>query len=267
MICAVTLAACGTDGPPDAVGPVLDIPDTVALGDYPVPFSSTETLPAPSTIVTVVEETVPTTEPPREPITGPIGDEVFGNRLLMIGDTVIASTAPRFDGVMCDALEAFGWQVEIAAEVGRFIEFGQTVVDARLIPEEPDWDAVAVMLGNHFDGDLVAFQTELDALLTELDPHPVLLYTIVEDDTYQSDLNQIIRDVPRFHPHVVVLDWAEIAAGEESEFIVAETPSGLSDEGRRRLALQTAAALGEPPTTEGAGCVSPVFTDDSAIVL
>lgn len=262
----VVVVACASDPEPSALAPVSAVPETVALGAFPEPLSSDVTVPIPPT--TVANETSSTTtEPEPEPITGPIGDEVSGNRVLMIGDTVIASTAPRFDGVMCDALESFGWQAEIAAEVGRFVEFGRTVVDARIVTEEPDWDAAAVMLGNHFDGDVEAFRTELDALLTELDPRPVLLYTVVEDDTFQADLNAIIRDMPRFHPNVVVLDWAEIAVGDDTEIILADTPSGLSEEGRRRLALFTVAALGEPPTTESAGCVPPVFIDDSAIVL
>jgi hypothetical protein len=264
VVALVVLVACASDEPA-AISPVPAVPETVALGAFPEPLSSNDTVPPPPT--TLVTQTAPTTEPPRAPITGPIGDEVLGNRILLIGDTVIASTAPRFDGVMCDALEAFGWQAEIAAEVGRFVEFGRTVVDARIIPAEPEWDAAAVMLGNHFDGDVEAFRDELDALLTELDPRPVLLYTIVEDDTFQADLNEIIRDMPRFHPNVVLLDWAEIAVGDDTEIILADTPSGLSEEGRRRLALFTAAALGEPPTNTSAGCVPPVFVDDSAIVL
>lgn len=262
--CVVLVSACADDEP-TSLPPAIDVPVTVALGAFPEPLTSTITIPPPPTTV-VVETTAPTTEPPRDPITGPIGDEVFGNRLLLIGDTVIASTAPRFDGEMCDVFEAFGWQAEIAAEPGRFVEFGRDVVAARIVPEEPEWDAVAVMLGNHFDGDVAAFRSELDALLVELDPRPVLLYTLVEDDTFQVDLNEVIRDMPRFHPHVVLLDWSQIAA-DDTEVILAATPSGLSDEGRRRLALFTAAALGEPPTTEAAGCVPPVFVDDSAIVL
>lgn len=263
--CLVAATSCGS-GDPDALAPAADVPETVALGDFPEPLSSRETVAAPTT-TSSVEETTPTTEASRDPITGPIGDEVFGNRILVIGDTVLASTAPRFDGTLCDALEAFGWQAEIAAEVGRFVEFGQAVVEARIVPEEPEWDAAAVMLGNHFDGDVASFRSELDALMEELAPRPVLLYTLVEDDTFHADLNVVIRDMPRFHPNVVILDWAEIAAADDADVILADTPSGLSEEGRRRLALFTVAALGEPPTTEAAGCVPPVFVDDSAIVL
>jgi hypothetical protein len=261
--CIMLVSACADDAA--SLPPVSDVPETVALGAFPEPLTSTITIPSPPSTAAAATS-APTTEPPRDPITGPIGDEVFGNRLLLIGDTVIASTAPRFDGEMCAALEAFGWQAEIAAEPGRFVEFGREVVDARIVPEEPAWDAATVMLGNHFDGDVDAFRSELDALLAELDPRPVLLYTLVEDDTFQAGLNEVIRDMPRFHPHVVLLDWAEIAAAD-AEVILADTPSGLSEEGRRRLALFTAAALGEPPTSEAAGCVPAVFVDDSAIVL
>jgi len=261
---ALVAAGCAGDDPA-AQGPLGDVPETVALGEFPEPLSSAITVPPPPTS-DVATTTAPTTEPPREPIAGPIGDEVFGNRLLVIGDTVLASTAPRFDGEMCDVLEAFGWQAEIAAEPGRFVEFGREVVAARFVPDAPEWDAVAVMLGNHFDGDTDAFRAEFDALLVELDPRPVLLYTLVEDDTFQVELNDVIRDLTRFHPHVVLLDWAEISTGE-ADVILADTPSGLSEEGRRRLALFTAAALGEPPIADDAGCLTPVFVDDSAIVL
>lgn len=261
---SLLLVGCADDDPL-TLPPVDGVPETVALGEFPEPLTSTITIPPPPTLL-AAETTTPSTEPPRDPITGPIGDEVLGNRLLMIGDTVLASTAPRFDGEMCEALEAFGWQAEIAAEPGRFVEFGREVVDARIVPEEPEWDALAIMLGNHFEGDVDAFRAEFEALLVELEPRPVLIYTLVEDDTFQADLNDVIRDLARFHPQVVLLDWARIAA-DEAEVILADTPSGLSDEGRRRLALFTAATLGEPPETEAAGCVPAVFVDDSAIVL
>lgn len=244
----------------------IDVPDTVALGDVPDPPTDTVTLP--SLAPTTSAAPMSTTTAPRTPITGPVGDEVFGNRILLIGDTVLASTAPRFDGVMCDALEAFGWQAEIAAEVGRFVDFGLVVTEELLDPkgERQAWDAAAVMLGNHFDGDVEEFRDQFERVLDELAPRPTIVYTLVEDDTYQATLNEIIRDLPRFRPNVVVIDWAVVVAAEP-ELLTAETPSGLSDEGRARLALFTAAALGQAPVTSGAGCVTPTFTDDSAIVL
>jgi hypothetical protein len=259
----VAASGCGSSG--SASLPTLgDVPVTVELGALPEPLTPDEGAASVPTIA--FGTTTTTTEPDPEPITGPIGREVFANRILLIGDTVLASTAPRHDGAMCDVLEAFGWQAEIAAEFGRFVEFGRTVVEARVTPTAPEWDAAAVMLGNHFDGDLDGFETELNDLIAALAPRPTLVYTLAEVDADRAALNAIIRDLPRFHPNVVVLDFADVVA-VDPDVVLADTPSGLSDEGLGRLALHTAATLGEPPTTDNAGCVPPVFVDDSAIVL
>ncbi len=258
------MSACA-DEQPEISAVVLDVPETVELGAFPEPpTDETEPVAPPTTVV--IETSTSTTTPPPEQIVAPVGDVVDGNRVLLIGDTVIAATAPRFGGAMCDALEAFGWQAEIAAEVGRFVEFGASVVDARVTPDEPEWDVVGIMLGNHFDGDVAQFEAELDALVSSLSPRPMIVYTLVEDDTFQASLNEIIRDLPSRYSNVLLVDWAKIVA-DEPDVLTDDTPSGLSEEGRRRLALFTVAALGEPPTIEGAGCVPPVFVDDSAIVL
>lgn len=238
------------------------------MGAFPEPLTGDTVEPTPPSTIGVTTAPTTTTEPPPDPITTPIGDAIDGNRILLIGDTVLASTAPRHDGAMCDALTAFGWQGEIAAEFGRFVQFGREVADARLAAgsDAEPFDVVAIMLGNHFDGDVEAFRSELEALMVELDGRPTILYTLVEDDTFQADLNEIIRAFPDTFPNALVIDWAEIVA-DEPDVLVAESSSGLTEEGLRRLALFTVAALGEPPTIEGAGCVDPVFVDDSAIVL
>jgi hypothetical protein len=38
-------------------------------------------------------------------------------------------------------------------------------------------------------------------------------------------------------------------------------------DGMERIVLLTAAALGEPPTDADGGCLDPLFTDDSAIIV
>ncbi len=267
MVLAVSLSALSAcaDDQPDGTADVFGVPETVELGEFPEPPTDESVTPPPPTTRSTGTSTS-TSVPAPEPVSAPLGDVVDGNRVLLIGDTVIAATAPRFEGAMCDALEAFGWQGEIAAEVGRFVEFGATVVETRVTPEEPEWDVVGVMLGNHFDGDVAAYEAELDALVSSLSPRPMLVYTLVEDDTFQATLNDVIRDLPSRYPNVLIVDWAEIVAAEP-DVLTADTPSGLSAEGRGRLALFTVAALGEPPTIEAAGCVPPVFVDDSAIVL
>jgi len=45
-----------------------------------------------------------------------LGELVAGNRAIVIGDSIFASTAPRFSGSMCERLNEAGWDVEIDAE-------------------------------------------------------------------------------------------------------------------------------------------------------
>ena len=50
----------------------------------------------------------------------------------MIGDSIMASTATRYTGYMCDELVPLGWSVDVEAEPSRFIDFGNRVLDRRL---------------------------------------------------------------------------------------------------------------------------------------
>ena len=51
--------------------------------------------------------------------------------VLMIGDSILASAAPRNSDRLCDALSLFGWDVEIDAEPGHDPSFVTEVLDAR----------------------------------------------------------------------------------------------------------------------------------------
>src|SRR5262245_15564757 len=53
-----------------------------------------------------------------------LADLVEGTRVLMIGDSIMASTSSRYGGEMCKELVPRGWSVEVDAETGRFIDFG-----------------------------------------------------------------------------------------------------------------------------------------------
>ncbi len=85
-------------------------------------------------------------------------DLVDGRRVLMIGDSIMASTSRRYGGDMCAELVPRGWEVEIDAETGRFVDFGDRVLDARL---DADWDAAVVMLGNNYGADQAVFEEYL----------------------------------------------------------------------------------------------------------
>jgi hypothetical protein len=263
-MCLVALSACGfsqTTAPAKS----YDVPGTVALGEFPEPLSDRTPPPAPPTAATT--STTTTTEPRLTPIVGPIVDAVVGNRVLVIGDTVMAQTAPRNDGIMCDILNGFGWDVEIDAEPGRFVDFGQRVLDARLDPADGQpWDVGAVLLGSHFDGDLDAYRRELDAILDRLSPRPTIVYTLSEINPDAIAINEVIRALPSARPNVVIIEWAE-ATGLEPDLLLEDGGPKPTAEGAGRLVLFTAATLGRYPPEGGGECLPPAFTDDSAIIL
>jgi hypothetical protein len=258
---AIIGAACASGG--EVVAPsTLNVPETIALGSLPAPLAAQVVVPDPPTTESTVVATT-TTLPPLRPLLGPVGEQVSGNRIIVIGDAHLASTATRFDGSMCDVLETFGWAVEVNAEPGRVVEFGSDVLDLRLTPEEePPWDVAAIMFGNTFDGDIDAFQSDLDDMLERLEPRPVIVYTVTDADGSLAAANAVIRELPRFHPNIVVIDWAEFSRNDEEE-LVASDGSGLTEAGSDRLALYTAGALGPAPGSPEGGCLTSAFTDDS----
>ena len=251
------LAACagGETAAPSFVG----VPETVAIGGMPGPLSDT-------TVPTMPEISLPTTsttEVEREPISGPLVDEVVGHRVLLVGDTPMAATTPRAGGVMCDVVVGFGWDIEIEAEPGRSIDFAERVLDE--LPTD-DWDVVGLMFGHHLRSTVADFERTLDTLLDRLAPRPVILYTVTELGDEQVEVNRILRERQRTWPNVVIVDWAE-ATALEPDVLLDDGGPAPSDEGAGRLALFTAALLSRAPGDEPGTCLEPVFTDDSAIVL
>ena len=80
-------------------------------------------------------------------------------RVLTIGDSVMASTASRYTNDMCRALVPLGWQVEVEAETGRFVEFGTRVLKRRW---SAGWDVVVILLGNNYRELQSGYRSELD---------------------------------------------------------------------------------------------------------
>src|SRR6476661_7304358 len=193
---ALTVAGCASS---DAAPPE---PGTVAVGSLPGVIGTTE----PSTTTTT---TTPSTDPATMPsdetlvsIAGvgevpPIGRQVTGNRVIVIGDSVLASIGNRYGDQLCTDLVPRRWAVEVDAEVGRRIEFGRQVLETR---GAADWDAAVVMLGNNYDGNAVGYADELEQLLDELGPIPIVLLTVTRYRPQQEEVNDAIRRVADRHP-------------------------------------------------------------------
>jgi hypothetical protein len=261
LACAVgavsLVAACGGEDAATpltldsgTIGGVGSLPEVLTVKQAQTSTSTSSTLPRPTIADSADFET--------------IGEAVDGNRVLMIGDSILASTSRRYGGEMCFALQPLGWAVEINAEVGRFIEFGTSVLDRRLRPEAGiDWDAAVVFLGNNYRGDVDAYRSELFSILDRLEPRPTVLVTVTEFRPDRARVNDVIRDMVQFYPAVRVVDWAEITAADPS--LLSGDGLHLSDAGRVRLALEMVEIFDEAPPESQAACLSTSFTDDSAV--
>lgn len=260
------LGACGTADavdsddttPPTAIPTVPGVgtlPDTIPMALLGESDAETEE-PIVSVVVTrpVDEDGI---------VAESVAERVNGNRLLVIGDSILASTASRYGGELCDALNPIGWSVEVDAEPGRFVRFGNEVAEARLDvgDDEDDFDAVVIHMGSNYGRDRDEYYEELSELLYRAAPRPTLLLTVTEYRPQWSEVNEVIAELADLYDNVTIVDWEKIA----------RTPGVLSrdglhpgEQGEAVLVEQIAVALGELGDEEGE-CLRSSFTDDSAI--
>ncbi len=248
----VTTASCGGIGD-TTIQMTVPPAETVPFGGLLDPSS-----------VTVAPRDVPHPPPElwlRKILADPIGGKVSGNRVLIIGDSLMASTARRHYGEMCDLLGDAGWTVDVEAVQAMFIEFADEVLDALLNPHQgSDWDVVAVFLGNNFSGDTESFARQLDAIIERLAPRPTILYTMTETDRSKAQLNDLIRSRANEHSNIVLIDWSEHTA-TDPDSLLGHDGLHLTKVGRGRLELLTATALGMAPGTASAECLTPLFIE------
>jgi hypothetical protein len=252
---AVMAAGCGSSGD-DSDGtlpPFTPVPTVAGVGQVPV---------APS----AVREPIVVVRPPVN-VDGTeaqlIGEIAEGNRILMIGDSILASTSLRYGDHMCEAVVPLGWQVAVEAEPSRFIDFGNRVLD-KLLPDDPtpdeDWHAAVVFLGSNYGGDEVKYEAELVRILDRLAPRPTLLFTVTEYRPDYVEVNEVVNRLGATRDNVTVLDWKTIS---ETPGVLSSDRLHPTDAGRRALAESVAAALGP---VDGIGeCLRSTFRDDSSV--
>ena len=253
---AVVAAACGSAGDEsdDTIPPVTPVPTIGGVGVVPaVPSAVREPVVVVPLPVDVDGETSQL-----------MGESVEGNRVLMIGDSILASTSSRYGNQMCEAVVPLGWQVSVEAEPSRFVDFGNTVL-SRALPDdveaEDDWDAAVVFLGSNYRGDAFAYEAELTEILDRLEPRPVLLLTVTEYRPNYVEVNVVIDRLGADRDHVTVLDWKTIS---ETPGVLSSDRLHPTDAGRRVLADAVAAALGPVPDAVG-DCLRSTFRNDSAV--
>ena len=174
-----------------------------------------------------------------------IGPQVGGPRVLMIGDSIMASTSSRYGNEMCDTLVQLGWQVEVEAQSGGFVDFGLKVLNERL---DAGWDTAVVFLGTNFDGNHTNYENKMRQIFERLSPMPFVVLTTALFDPRQQKVNDVIMNLASDFSNVTVLDWSIIA---ENDGVTGTDGIHLSPDGRSVFAAAIARALEFAPTREG----------------
>ena len=187
-----------------------------------------------------------------------LGSKAAGNRLLVIGDSILAGTASRYGGALCSSVVPLGWRVAVEAEAGQMVGFGRTVLRDRIYE---GWDAAVVFLGTNYGGIKESYERDLTRIVESLAPRPTLLLTATLYRDSMQQVNEVIRVVASKNSHVSILDWgtASVQPGLLNKDRVHPTNAG-----RAVLVSSIAAALGTAPTGPGA-CLPAKFTDDSLV--
>jgi hypothetical protein len=192
-------------------------------------------------------------------LSGPIiGTVAAGNRVLVIGDSILAGTASRYGGTMCAGLVPLGWRVAVEAEAGQMTGFGRTVLRDRLYE---GWDAAVVFLGTNYSGSGAMYERDLTAIVTSLAPRPTLLLTTTLYRTQMQEVNNVIRVVASKNSHVSVLDWGTTST---QTGVLNRDKIHPTTAGRQVLVSSIAGAMGTAPSGTGS-CLSSKYTDDSLV--
>ena len=187
-----------------------------------------------------------------------IGPQVGGPRVLMIGDSIMASTSSKYGNEMCDTLVQLGWQVEVAAQSNSFVDFGLKVLDQRL---EAGWDSAVVFLGTNFDGNQANYENEMRKIFERLSPMPFVVLTTAMFNPRQQKVNDAIMKLASKFSNVTVLDWRTIS---KNDGVIGTDGIHLSADGRSVFAAAIARALEFAPTREGK-CLPMFFKSEAPV--
>jgi hypothetical protein len=279
--CALLVVACSiTGGDPESVSTV---PATIGgVGVLPPPITQPGSTGPPAP--TSTGSTTTTTILPVGDLS--VGELAGGNRVLMIGDSLLASVSKRYYNELCETLVPLGWQLQVEAEVSRQIDFARIVLDELGVGETdessgasgsppdsspPDgeqaaaegWDAGLIFLGTNYNRDALDYLKQLNAAIVRFGDMPIVVVLVTEYDPAMQEVNAVIESVDELYDNVRVVDWRALTALDAPGRDDLLTADGihLTEEGRQALATVIAAEFGRAPASPG-GCLEPVFDVD-----
>jgi len=188
-----------------------------------------------------------------------LGAVAKGNRLLMIGDSILSSISKRYGNEGCGLLVPQGWNVALEAEAGQFVEFGLDVLDKRW---NEGWDAVVIELGTNYGGSQDRYRDTLEKILDRIGDLPVVLANTTVFRAPQKEVNAVIDEIVDRYPNVSLLDWAAIS---KSPSVLSGDRIHPTPKGRVVLATAIARAAGIAPSSPG-DCMKVYFQDDSRVL-
>jgi hypothetical protein len=189
-----------------------------------------------------------------------IGPQIKGNRVLMIGDSILASTSSRYGNEMCNTLTKLGWQVAVEAQAGEFIGFGSRVLGRRW---EEGWDTAVVFLGTNNDNNMTEYEEKLREMFDVLSQNPFVVLTTAEFRPKQLQINEIIKRVADEYGNITVLDWAAVA---RNNGLIGADGVHLTADGRAVFTTAIARSLEFADDRNSGQCLRSVFDDDSKVL-
>lgn len=188
-----------------------------------------------------------------------IGEEAAGPRLLMIGDSILASMATRYGDLACRTLNPLGWKVAVEAEVGRFVDLGVRVVKRKL-PQ--GFDAAVVFLGTNYRGVQDEYRAAMIEILDQLAPRPVIVLTASEHNKNISEVNRVIIEQIGERQNLWFIDWRRLSKNPGMLWRDGIHPT---EEGEQFLIDAIAQVLGTAPGGQPGECLPSEFTNDSTL--
>lgn len=188
-----------------------------------------------------------------------VGEAAEGPRLLMIGDSIIAAMAPRYNDRACSTLTPQGWDVSVEAEVGRFIDLGQKVVKQKL-PQ--GFDAVVFLLGTNYRNDQAEYRAALVEILDQLSELPVVILTVTEHRYEITEVNDVIIEQVGQRDNLWLIDWRRLS---KKPGILWKDGIHPTTEGEQLLISEIAKVLGTAPGGGDGECLPSEFTADTTL--
>lgn len=188
-----------------------------------------------------------------------IGQSSDGNRLLMIGDSILASMATRYGDLACRTLNPLGWSVAVEAEVGRFVDLGVRVVK-RKVPQ--GFDAAVVFLGTNYRGVEEEYRAAMVEILDALAPRPVLLLTASEHNEDIEEVNRVVVEQVGQRDNVWLIDWRRLS---KNPGMIWRDGIHPTEEGEQFLIDSIAEVLGEAPGGRPGECLPSEFVSDTTL--